>query len=241
MLVSSYCDYTSYVKIYFGIKLWFFLYISWCSPRENISFLSANTDICILSAGLLSSVQSLSHVRLFATPWIAARQASLSISRAPSTCHIRPSINVCLKSQVSHFQLLLLFCLSVTSNSLQPLGPALCQASLSFTISQSLLNLCPLSQSCPLSSQSPASGSFLRSQLFISSGQSIGASTSTSVLPINTQDLSPLGWTGWISLGDFQESSPTPQFKSINSLALSFLHSPTLTSIHDHWKNHSLD
>ena len=40
---------------------------------------------------------------------------------------------------------------------------------------------------------------------------------------------------------DSQESSPTPQFKSINSLMLSFLHSPTLTSIHDHWKNHSLD
>ena len=40
---------------------------------------------------------------------------------------------------------------------------------------------------------------------------------------------------------DSQESSPTPQFKSINSLALSFLHCPTLTSIHDHWKNHSLD
>ena len=40
---------------------------------------------------------------------------------------------------------------------------------------------------------------------------------------------------------DSQESSPTPQFKSINSPALSFLHSPTLTSIHDHWKNHSLD
>ena len=40
---------------------------------------------------------------------------------------------------------------------------------------------------------------------------------------------------------DFQESSPTPRFKSINSSALSFLHSPTLTSIHDHWKNHSLD
>ena len=38
-----------------------------------------------------------------------------------------------------------------------------------------------------------------------------------------------------------QESSPTPQFKSINSSALTFLHSPTLTSIHDHWKNHSLD
>ena len=40
---------------------------------------------------------------------------------------------------------------------------------------------------------------------------------------------------------DSQESSPTPQFKSIDSLTLSFLHSPTLTSIHDHWKNHSLD
>ena len=40
---------------------------------------------------------------------------------------------------------------------------------------------------------------------------------------------------------DSQESSPTPQFKSINSLGLSFLHSPTLTSIHDHWKNHILD
>ena len=40
---------------------------------------------------------------------------------------------------------------------------------------------------------------------------------------------------------DSQESSPTPQFKSINSSVLSFLHSPTLTSIHDYWKNHSLD
>ena len=40
---------------------------------------------------------------------------------------------------------------------------------------------------------------------------------------------------------DSQESSPTPQFKSINSSVLSFLHSPTLTSIHDHWKNHILD
>ena len=40
---------------------------------------------------------------------------------------------------------------------------------------------------------------------------------------------------------DSQESSPTPQLKSINSSVLSFLYSPTLTSIHDHWKNHSLD
>ena len=45
----------------------------------------------------------------------------------------------------------------------------------------------------------------------------------------------------WLDLLGCQESSPTPQFKSINSLALSFLHSPTLTSIHDHRKNHNLD
>ena len=95
--------------------------------------------------------------------------------------------------------------------------------------------------SCPQSF--PASGSFQMSQLFASVSQSIGVSASTSVLPMNTQDWSPLGWTGWISLQprDSQESCPTPQFKSINSLVLSFLHSPTLTSIHDHWKNHSLD
>ena len=53
----------------------------------------------------------------------------------------------------------------------------------------------------------------------------------------------PLDWLVWspCSLRDSQESSPTPQFKSINSLVLSLLHSPTLTSIHDHRKNHSLD
>ena len=51
--------------------------------------------------------------------------------------------------------------------------------------------------------------------------------------PMNTQDWSPLGWTGWIpcSPRDSQESSPTPQFKSINSSAFSFLYTPTLTSI----------
>ena len=81
----------------------------------------------------------------------------------------------------------------------------------------------------------PASGSFQMSQLFASGGQSIGLSASTSVPPMNTQDWSPLGWV-WppCSPRDSQESSPTPQFKSINSSALSFLHSPALTSIHDH-------
>ena len=80
-------------------------------------------------------------------------------------------------------------------------------------------------------------------QLFAWGGQNIGVSALASVLPKNTQGWSPLEWTGWISLSpqDSQESSPTPQFKSINSSALSFLHSPTLTSICDYWKNHSLD
>ena len=50
-----------------------------------------------------------------------------------------------------------------------------------------------------------------------------------------------MDWLDLCSPRDSQESSPTPQFKSINSLALSFLYSPTLTSIHDHWKNHSLE
>ena len=45
----------------------------------------------------------------------------------------------------------------------------------------------------------------------------------------------------WLDLLAVQESSPTPQFKSINSLALSFLYSPTLTTIHEYWENHSLD
>ena len=80
-------------------------------------------------------------------------------------------------------------------------------------------------------------------QFFTSGGQSIGVSASASVLPMNTQDWTPLGWTGWISLQskDSQQSSPTPQFKSINSSVLSFLYTPTLTPTHDYWKNHSFD
>ena len=73
-------------------------------------------------------------------------------------------------------------------------------------------NSCPLSRWChptissfvirffSCSQSLPASGSFALSQLFVSGGQSIEVSASTSVLPVNTQDWSPLGWTGWISL-----------------------------------------
>ena len=63
-----------------------------------------------------------------------------------------------------------------------------------------------------------------------------------SFLPKNRTDLLQNGLVGSpCSPRDSQESSSTPQFKRINSSALSLLHSPTLTSIHDHWKNHSLD
>ena len=64
-----------------------------------------------------------------------------------------------------------------------------------------------------------------------------------SVLPMNIQDWFPLGWLVGSSCSprDSQEPSWKPQFKSIHSSVLSFLYSPTLTSIHDYWKNHSFD
>ena len=105
------------------------------------------------------------------------------------------------------------------------------------TISSSVV---PFS-SCPQSF--PASGAFHMSQLFASGGQSTGVSASTSVLPMNTR--TDLLWDGLVgspcSPRDSQESSPTPQFKSVNSSVLTFLYGPTLTTLHDHWKNHSLD
>ena len=109
-----------------------------------------------------------------------------------------------------------------------------CQPAISYSV-------VPFS-SCPQSF--PASVSFPMSQLFAWGGQSTGVSASASVLPMNTQDLSPLGWTGWISLqskGLSRVFSNTTVQKHQFFLALSILHSPTLTSIHDHWKNHSLD
>ena len=80
---------------------------------------------------------------------------------------------------------------------------------------------------------------------WVSSSQqvaNVGVSASVSFLLMNTQDWSPLGWTSWISLQSKGLSRVfNTQFKSINSLALSFLYSATLTSIHDHGKNHSID
>ena len=149
-----------------------------------------------------SSVQSLSCVWLFATPWTAAHQTSLSIINS----RVHP--NPCPLSR---------WCHSTISSSVVPFS------------------------SCPQSF--PALELFPVSQISTSGGQSIGVSASTSVLPMNIQDWSPWWWTGWISLqskGLSRVFSNTTVQKHQFS-ALSFLYSPTLTSIHDYWKNHSLD
>ena len=86
----------------------------------------------------------------------------------------------------------------------------------------------------------PESGYFLMSQFFASGDQSIGASAS--VPPMNIHGWFPLGLTVWSCYTrDSQESSPAPQFERISFLVLNLLYGPTLTSIHDYWKNHSFD
>ena len=125
---------------------------------------------------------------------------------------------------------------SVVSDSLQPHGPQHARPPCLSPTPGIHPNPCPSSRWChptisssvvPFSScpQSlPASGSFQISQLFTSGGQNTGVSASAPVLPMNTQDLSPLRWAGWIFLQprDSKQSSATPQFKSINSSVLSF-------------------
>ena len=129
---------------------------------------------------MVSSVQLLSHVWLFATPWTAAHQVPCP-SPTPRAC----------------------------SNS-HPLNPW-CHP----TISSSLVSF----SSCPWSC--PESESFLMSQFFTSGGQGTGISASASILPISIQDWFPFDWLVWspYSPRDSQGSSPTPQFKSINSSA----------------------
>ena len=102
------------------------------------------------------------------------------------------------------------FSRSVTSDSLQPHGLQHARPPCPSPTPGVYSNSCPLSQWChptisssvvPFSSHPqsfPASGSFQMSQLFASGGQSIGVSASASVLPVNIQDWSPLGWTGWL-------------------------------------------
>ena len=152
-------------------------------------------------------------------------------------------------------------CFSVQFSSVTQLCPTLWSCGLQHAklpFSSPFPRVCP--SSCPFSwwchstisssitlftclQSSPASESFPMSQVFPSGGQSIGASASVSVLPMNIQGWFPLRLTGLMSLlsQDSQESSPAPQFESINSLVLRFLYSPALTSLHNYWKDHSLE
>ena len=81
------------------------------------------------------------------------------------------------------------------------------------------------------------------SRLFATYDQNIGVSTPASVLPMSILGWSPLDWLVWSPCcpRDSRESSPAPQFEGINSLVLFFLYHPALTTIHDHWEDHSLD
>ena len=143
-------------------------------------------------------VQSLSCVGLFATPWTAARQASLSFTISQSLHKLMPI------GSVMPFKHLILCC------------PLLLQPSIF-----------------------PASGSFPVSQLFTSGAQSIGASALAPIRPINIQGWLHLGLTGWISLlpkGLSRVFSRTTVQKH-QFLGAQLPYGPTLTSIHDYWKN----
>ena len=146
---------------------------------------------------------------------------------------------------------------SVVSDSLRPHGPQHARPPCPSPTARVYSNSCPLSQWChPTISSSvipfshlqsfPASRSFqislFKSVLYIR-WPSIGFQLQhQSFQWIFRTDLLYDGLAGSpCSPRDSQESSPTPQFKSINSSALSFLYSPTLTSIHDYWKNNSFD
>ena len=148
---------------------------------------------------------------------------------------------------------------SVMFDSLWPHGLHHARLSCPSLTPRAYSNSYPLSQWCyltilssvvPFSSslQSfPASGSFPVSQFFASGGQNTGISDSVWVLQMNIQDWFPVGWTGWISLqskGLSRVFSNTTvqkhQFFGAHQL-FGFLYSPTLTSIHDYWKNHSFD
>ena len=148
------------------------------------------------------SDQPFSRVRLFATPWVAARQASCPSPTPGVHSDSRPS------SQWCH--------------------PAISSSGVPFS-------------SCPQSL--PESESFPMTQLFAWGDQSTGVAALASFLPKKSQGWSPSQWTGWISLQSkgLSRVFSNTTVQNINSSALSLLHSPTLTSIHDHRKNHSLD
>ena len=154
-----------------------------------------------------SSVQSLSRVWLFVTPWITACQASLSITNSQSSLRFTPIESVMPSSH-------LILC-----------HPLLLPLSVfpSIRVFSNELVLC------------------IRWPKYWNFSFTISPSNAYSGLISFRMDSLGVSFRTPCSPRDSQESSPTLQFKSINSLALSFLYSPTLTSIHDYWKNHSLD
>ena len=149
-----------------------------------------------------SSVQSLSRVQLFVTPWTAARQASLSITNSRSLLKLMSIESVMASNH-------LILC--------HPLLPPSIPPSIRVFSNQSVLRI--------------------RWPNYWSFSFSISPSNEYSGLIFFRI------WRVWspCSPRDSQESSPTPQFKSVNSSALSFPYGPTLMSIHDYWKNHSFD
>ena len=157
--------------------------------------------------------------------------------------------NVLTKNQFSH---------SVMSDSLQPRGLQHARLPCLSPTPGAYSNSCPLSRWChptissfvvPFSSclQSfPASGSLQISPFIISSGQSIGVSASASVLPVNIPSSEYSGlisfrmdWLDLLAVQGTLKSSQTPFQKHQFCAQLSY--SPTVTSIHDYWKNHSFD
>ena len=149
-----------------------------------------------------SSVQSLSRVRLFVTPWTTAGQASLSITN----CRSLP----------------------------KPMSIESVMPSNHLILCHPLLLLPSIFPSIRVFSNESALR--IKWPKYWSLNFNISPSKEHRGLICFRMD-----WLSPWSPRDSQESSPTPQFKSINSSVLSFLYSPTLTSIHDHWKNHSLD
>ena len=150
-----------------------------------------------------SSVQSLSRVQRLVTPWITARQASLSITNSwssPKLTWSSPKLT-CMESVMPSSHLIL------------------CHP---------LLLLPPIPPSISLFQWVNSSHEVAKVLEFQLQHHSFQWTPRTDLLQ-NELVGSPC------SPRDSQESSPTPQFKSINSSALSFLHSPTLTSLHDHW------
>ena len=181
-----------------SVLMWSLPILCSSGPLTATNLLSASIDL-----PTLISVQSLSHIRLFATPWITTHQASLSITNSQSLLKLMPIESVMPSSH-------LIFCHPLL---LPPIPPSIRVFSSESALSIRWPKYWSFSFSISPSSEYPGLISFR------------------------------MDWMGGspCSPKDSQESSPTPQFKSINSLAVSFLHSPTLTSIHDHWKNNRLD